>query len=209
MKKVLIGLLAVVNIMSFAACNRQYNPLETENIEITPPPLDYRTAAERWYDTALQQYNEQLPYVSIVPTDEQTRQELEAIPEKFEEYKENFDVEFENADDFTDMLVTGALSDSAYDRHAVAGRTDCPVELLVKIARDDPDRVVRYRAQGNILSKDEMDEEYLLDLAASEYADARLTAIMHTARTAEVISTLVDDPDTDVSKQANEALQQP
>ena len=91
-------------------------------------------------------------------------------------------VEFENPSELTEMLVTAALSDSKYDRHSVAGRSDCPTELLIKIAKDEPDSVVRFRALGNLLCRD-LTEEELLDMVSSEYSKTRLMAVMHHNRT--------------------------
>lgn len=207
MKKVFLFALSLVltflSIISLTACGKQ-SPTEEETNFVQV--VDNRSDAEKWRDTAIDDFKNELPYVSIVAFDDETRAELDAIPEKFVIYKDNFNVEFENPSDFTEMLVTAALSDSKYDRHVVAGRADCPIELLVKIAKDEPDSVVRFRASGNLLSRDDLSEEFLIELANSEYADARLTAIMHKNCSPNVVSMLVNDADSQVKEEANKKL---
>ena len=206
MKKVFVFALSLalmlLTILSFTACNQQAPTVEDNN----PIQIDTRSDAEKWRDTAIDDFKNELPYVSIVAFDDDTRAELDAIPEKFLIYRENFNVEFENPSDFTEMLVEAALSDSQYDRHVVAGRSDCPIELLVKIAKDEPDRVVRFRASGNLLSRDDLPEKFLIELTNSEYADARLTAVMHQNCTPKVLTNLINDPDTQVREEANKKL---
>lgn len=207
MKKVFMFLLILALIVSsfftLSACGNQSPTEENSSFE---QEIDNRSDAERWRDDAIREFELELPYVSIIPFDEETRKEIEAIPEKFIAYKENFNVEFENPSDFTEMLVTAALSDSEYDRHTVAGRKDCPIELLLKIAKDEPDMVVRFRASGNLFSRDDVSEEVLLELAKSEYVGARLTAIMHKNCTTKVVSMLVNDTDAMVKAEVNKKL---
>ena len=207
MKKVFLFALSLalmlLSIISLTGCNKQSPPEENNN---PTEVVDYRSEAEIWRDVAIDEFQKALPYVSIVAFDDETRAELDAIPEKFIIYKENFNVEFENPSDFTEMLVAGALSDSKYDRHVVAGRTDCPIELLVKIAKDEPDSVVRFRAAGNLLSRNDLPEKFLIELTNSEYTDARLTAVMHQNCTPKVVSELIDDSDPQVRAEANKKL---
>lgn len=208
MKKVTLFALSLalmlLTIMSFTACSQKLCSTEKNSDSIQT--VDNRSDAEKWRDAAIDEYKNEFPYVSIVAFDEETQAELDAIPEKFIIYKENFNVKFENPTELTEMLSVAALSDSKYDRHVVAGRSDCPIELLVKVAKDEPDGVVRFRAEGNLLSRDDLSEKFLLELTDSEYADARLTAVMHQNCTPKVVAKLINDSDMQVREEANKKL---
>lgn len=201
-KKLLIALLvALMCTTVFTGCgvgNSDETAAQTQTQ--TTVYVDNRSEAEKFYDEALQSFQNAYPYVSIVAFDEKTRKELDAIPEKLKIYQETFDVELEDTEK-NSMLIEAALSNDHSERLAVAQRSDCPDELIVKIAKQDPDMVIRFDALGNIISRDEFPAELLGELAKSEYPNSRLIAIMHPNCDYAVVESLVNDPDEMVSRQ--------
>ena len=187
----LVIMLAVLAI-GFTACSRTSEPSDKS----TTAAVDTRTYWEKYRDDAIATYS--YPYVSIIAFDKETKAELDAIPERLKVYQETFDLTIEdikNPNEKTEMFLTAAVSDDKYVRDEVASNDECPVEILAKIAKDEPDMVVRCSALGNLLARDDLPVEFVEKMATSPYYTTRIMALLHPCVTYEIITMLTDDPD--------------
>lgn len=205
---VLTLLLAVITTACSADHSKTTEPQQHGKLKAweIPPTIILTDEALEWREDFLYEYYMAYPYVSIVPFTEEMQAELDAVPAKFEEYKKNFHVEIKNPSDLTNLLLTAAISDSAYDRLDAANHAECPDELLLYIAMNEPDRVVRFRALGNILARDDFPVEYLEEMATCENDYTRWASMLHNNRSLKVIELLMNDPVELIANEVNFAI---
>ena len=209
----LIAILLIIVLVVCSGCSNNqadhYDDSTTteENIpEDLRPEIRLSDYALEWRISQVENFRIAYPYVSTVAFDEETRKMLEAIPEKLKIYQNTFNVEIKSPTEETDLLLIAAVSDDVSNRLKVAQRADCPDELIVKIAAEEPDPLVRSNAIGNILDRRDFPVEYLVELAKSEYSNSRYAAVVHDNRTTDVIAILIEDPVPLVRDEAQLAL---
>ena len=202
MKKIIVIFTVVTCMLAISGCTRQDVSSSIEEIPGTEM-IDNRTDGEFWADIAVEDYYNCWQYEEYTPITKEEKEEFNTRTKRFEEYIKFFDVFPSSKKE--EKYIKKAKSENPEDRLEVATKKDCPMPLLVKIAKDDPDPQIRMRAQGHLLTL-EVAEDYLKSLAISKYKDAKLTAIMHPNVTGEIISILMKDEDGSIRKEANRLL---